>query len=70
MTEYEFHVSGVIGPVVESALPELSADIDGRHSLLRGTAQSADDVQGVLHWLAEHGLEATQITITDGNRWQ
>jgi len=70
MTEYEFHVSGLIGPVVEAALPELSAGVHRPHSVLSGTANGPDDVDGMLRWLTEHGLEATHITISNGNRWQ
>ena len=70
MTEvYEFHVAGLVGPVVRAALPELSVDAPPPGSVLTGTARSADEVNGLLGWLADHGLEADHILIS-GRHWR
>ena len=66
---YEFHVAGLIGPVVRSALPEFTTGPGGRDSVLSGTANSPDDVDRMLQRLGDAGLTATHIVITSNKRW-
>jgi len=67
---YEFHVAGVIGPVVRAAMPELSADSQGRLSVLTGTAENAEAVEDLLRLISDAGLNTTHILITRESRWQ
>jgi hypothetical protein len=67
---YEFHVTGMVGPVVRAALPELSADAQNRVSVLTGTAASPEDVDDLLRRISDAGLKTTHILITRENRWQ
>ena len=67
---YEFHVTGVVGPVVRAALPELSADSQNRVSVLTGTAPSAEAVDDLLRRIGDAGLKPTHILITRESRWQ
>jgi hypothetical protein len=66
---YEFHVSGLLGPVIRSALPELTVRDVPTHSVLTGTAEGPDDVADLLNRLADHRLIATHILITQETRW-
>jgi len=67
---YEFHVAGVVGPVVRAALPELSADSQDKRSVLTGTAQSPEAVDDLLRRIDDAGLEPTLIVINRETRWQ
>ena len=67
---YEFHVTGLIGPVVRSALPELATGAGDRNSVLSGTATGPDDVDRVLRRLGDAGLTPTHIVISNGRRWR
>ena len=67
---YEFRVAGLIGPVVRAAMPELSADNWSPHSVLTGTADGPDDVDGLLRRLTDHGLVASHIRISNQTRWR
>lgn len=67
---YEFHVTGLIGPVVEAALPELTSQAARKHSVLTGTAQEPLDVQALLGKLTDHGLVADHIVLSAGTRWR
>ena len=66
---YEFHVTGLIGPVVRAALPELTADPSARHSVLTGTAAEPPTSRTCSHRLTDHGLVTDHIVIP-GRRWQ
>ena len=66
---YEFHVAGVIGPVVRAALPELSADSQDKLSVLTGTAQSPEAVDDLLRRITDAGLNPTHIVINREGRW-
>lgn len=66
---YEFHVTGLIGPVIESALPELTTAPSGSMSVLSGTANSPAEVERVLLRLGDAGLAATHIVISSSDRW-
>ena len=67
---YEFHVTGLIGPVVESALPELTPHPAPKHSVLTGTAGEPRVVQELLDKLTDHGLVADHIVIAARTRWR
>jgi hypothetical protein len=67
---YEFHVAGLIGPVVRSALPELATGVGSRDSVLSGTADGPEEVDRVLRRLGDAGLTATHIVITSNERWR
>src|SRR5664279_6446453 len=45
---YEFHIAGTIGPVVRSALPEFSAVLVPRFTVLTGTVPGPRDLQPLL----------------------
>jgi hypothetical protein len=66
---YEFHVTGLIGPVVRSALPELTTGAGDRNSVLCGKADGPDDVDRVLRQLGDAGLTPSHIVISSGRRW-
>ena len=66
---YEFHVAGLIGPVVRAALPELSADSQDKRSVLTGTAKSEQDMQDLLRRIGDAGLSPTHIVINRESRW-
>ena len=67
---YEFHVTGVIGPVIKAALPELSADSQNRRSVLTGTADSPEAVNDLLRRIGDAGLTTTHILINREGRWR
>ena len=67
---YEFHVTGLIGPVVEAALPELTPQTPAKHSVLTGTASEPRDVDTLLDKLTDHGLVADHIVIARDTRWR
>jgi hypothetical protein len=67
---YEFHVAGLIGPVVRSALPELATGAGDRNSVLSGKADGPDDVERVLQRLGDAGLTPSHIVISSGRRWR
>ncbi|MET0865484.1 MAG: hypothetical protein ABWZ98_14220 [Nakamurella sp.] len=67
---YEFHVTGLIGPVARSALPELTTGPGDRNSVLSGTASGPDEVDRVLRRLGDAGLTPTHIVITNERRWR
>ncbi len=67
---YEFHVTGLIGPVVEAALPELTAQVAPTHSVLTGRVNEPRDVDTLLDKLTDHGFVADHIVIARDMRWQ
>jgi hypothetical protein len=67
---YEFHVAGLVGPVVRSALPELATGAGEKNSVLCGTAEGPDEVEKVLRQLGDAGLDPNHIVISNGRRWQ
>ena len=66
---YEFHVAGVVGPVIRAALPELSADSQDKRSVLTGTAESPEAVDALLRRIGDAGLDTTHIVINREGRW-
>lgn len=66
---YEFHITGLIGPVSRGALGELTVDSADRESVLTGIAHGPEELDGVLHRLDEFGLVPTEIRICPRHRW-
>lgn len=67
---YEFHVTGLIGPVIRAALSELTTQPESKHSVLTGTVDETRDVVTLLNKLTDHGLVADHIVIARDTRWQ
>jgi hypothetical protein len=65
---YEFHVTGLIGPVVRSALPELTSEPDCRRTLLSGSAEPGE-VSRLLEQLRDSGLLLQHVVLSIENRW-
>ena len=59
---YEFHVTGLIGPVVRSALPELTSERDCRRTLLSGSAEPGE-VTRILEQLRDSGLLLQHVVL-------
>lgn len=66
---YEFHIAGLVSPVVRSALPELVAATESRDTMLIGRVDGPGDVDDLLKRLDDHGLIATHIVIGRHTRW-
>lgn len=66
---YEFHVGGLIGPVIQSALPELISTDNGHQTKLFGTAAEPADVHRLLTRLTDSGLIANHILLSNQARW-
>ena len=66
---YEFHVLGLLGPVLQGALRDLRVNPADRESVLTGTAQAPDDITALLGRLTDSGIVPTQIRICRTNRW-
>lgn len=69
MPDYEFHVQGLIGPVVQSALPELTRCDGPRLTRLYGTAAEPTDIDLLLRRLTDSGLVADHILLSTQSRW-
>src|SRR5664279_4763661 len=54
---YEFHIAGTIGPVVRSALPELTAVVVPRFTVLTGTVPGPQDLQRLLDALESPAVD-------------
>jgi hypothetical protein len=65
---YEFHVAGLIGPVVRSALPELTSEHDCRSTLLSGSAEPGE-VTRLLEQLRDNGLQLQHVVLSTDHRW-
>jgi len=63
MTDYEFHIGGLIGPVIQSALPELTITAETRFTVLTGTANDPAKFDELLGRLDHAGLITTCIFI-------
>ena len=61
---YEFHIAGTIGPVVRSALPEFSAVLVPRFTVLTGTVPGPGDLQRLLDALDAHDSPAVDVRLT------
>ena len=67
---YEFHIAGLISPVVRSALPELVAATESRDTMLTGRVDDPADIDDLLQRLDDHGLIATHMVIGRQTRWR
>jgi len=61
---YEFHIAGTIGPVVRSALPEFSAVLVPRFTVLTGTVPGPGDLHRLLDALDAHGSPTIDVRLT------
>ena len=61
---YEFHIAGTIGPVVRSALPEFSAVLVPRFTVLTGTVPGPGDLQRLLDALDALDSPAVDVRLT------
>ena len=60
---YEFHIAGTIGPVMRSALPEFTAVVVPRFTVLAGTFPGPQDLQRLLDTLDAHGSPAVDVRL-------
>jgi hypothetical protein len=67
---YEFHIAGLISPVVRAALPELVTGTGSRDTMLTGRVTEPGQIQDLLARLNDNGLTATHIVIASRARWQ
>ena len=61
---YEFHIAGTIGPVMRSALPEFTAVVVPRFTVLTGTVPGPGDLQRLLDALDAHDSPAVDVRLT------
>ena len=61
---YEFEITGTIGPLIESCLPELDTVAESASTLLTGTVGGPDELRRVLDLLDAHGKPALDVRIT------
>lgn len=61
---YEFRVSGRLGPVLRSALPELSAATAGSSTIITGCLREAAEIEALLHQLSQFGATITVIHLS------
>ena len=61
---YEFRIAGTIGPVVRSALPELTAVVVPRFTVLTGTVPGPQDLQRLLDALEAHDSPAVDVRLS------
>ncbi|HEY5151375.1 MAG TPA: hypothetical protein VIJ23_16465 [Mycobacterium sp.] len=60
---YEFRIAGTIGAVVRSALPEFSAVVVPRSTVLTGTFHGPEDLQRLLDALDAHGPPPVDVRL-------
>ena len=61
---YEFRIAGTIGPVMRSALPEFTAVVVPRFTVLAGTFPGPQDLQPLLDALDAHDSPAVDVRFT------
>ena len=61
---YEFGITGQIGPLIRSCLPELIAAEEGESTVLTGTAEDPTDLKHLLDLLNTRGLTPLDIRLT------
>lgn len=66
---YEFHIEGLVGPVVRAALSDLTPHDGAPMSLLSGTADSPAEIDNLLRVLDEHGMCTDRILLSRQDRW-
>jgi hypothetical protein len=62
---YEFTISGTIGPLIESCLPDLHPIAETRWTVLIGTVAGPAELHRVLDRLDAHGTPALDIRINN-----
>jgi hypothetical protein len=67
---YEFHIAGLISPVVRAALPELVTGTRSRDTMLSGRVTEPGQIQKLLARLDDNDLSATHIVIASRSRWR
>lgn len=66
---YEFHIAGLITPVVRSGLPELVAGTGSRDTVLTGRVDDPSDIDHLLRRLDDNELITTHVVIARRTRW-
>lgn len=61
---YEIEITGSIGPLIQSCLPDFSVVAESPWTVLSGTVRGPDDLHRVLDLLQAHGTPALDIRIT------
>ncbi len=61
---YEFGITGTLGPVIRSCLPELSTVAETRTTVLTGSVRGPAELRGLLDLLDASGTPALEIRIT------
>jgi hypothetical protein len=61
---YEIEITGSIGPLIQSCLPEFGVVVESSWTVLTGTVHGPDDLHRVLDLLHTHGTPAVDIRIT------
>jgi hypothetical protein len=61
---YEFEITGTIGPLIRSCLPELDTVTESASTMLTGTVCGPDELRRVLDLLDAHGAPALDVRIT------
>jgi hypothetical protein len=67
--QYQFGVSGSLGPIVRACLPDLTTVVEAPSTVLTGTAHDADELRALLELLDAHGCPAMEVRLRqhDGN---
>ena len=65
-TSYEFRVAGRLGPVLRSALADLSPSVEQRQTILSGTVADREELCRLLARLRELRLDAVDIRLAPG----
>ncbi len=61
---YEFAITGTIGPLIQSCLPELDRVAESGWTVLTGTVAGPDELHRVLDLLDAAGTPARDVRIT------
>ena len=61
---YQFEITGTIGPLIRSCLPELDTVTESASTVLTGTVGGPDELRRVLDLLDANGTPALDVRIT------
>jgi hypothetical protein len=61
---YELGVTGRIGPLIRSCLPQFTETVENESTVLTGTARCPEDLHRMLDLLTTHGLTSQEIRLT------
>ena len=61
---YELKVTGTLGPLMQTCLPEFTTAAEAPATVLTGTVGGPDDLRRLLDLLAAHGMPALDVHIT------